>query len=73
MAEGGWIGLGADAEWGGQEMPKMLTVLSDEMLLSLTNPSLLLYPLLSVGAGMALNSYASQEQKETYLPKILLG
>ena len=24
-AEGGWIGLGADTEWGGQEMPKMLT------------------------------------------------
>ncbi len=25
-AEGGWIGLGADEEWGGQGMPKMLTV-----------------------------------------------
>ena len=71
-AEGGWIGLGADAEWGGQEMPKMLTVLSDEMLFA-TNPSFMLYPLLSVGAGMALNSYASQEQKETYLPKIYTG
>ena len=53
-AEGGWIGLAADEEWGGQGMPKMLTVLS-------------------VGAGMALNSYASQEQKETYLPKIYSG
>ena len=71
-AEGGWIGLGADEEWGGQAMPKMLTVLADEMLFA-TNPSFLLYPLLSVGAGMALNSYASQEQKETYLPKIYSG
>lgn len=71
-AEGGWIGLSADAEWGGQEMPKMLTVLSDEMLFA-TNPSFMLYPLLSVGAGMALNSYASQEQKATYLPKIYTG
>lgn len=71
-AEGGWIGLGADTEWGGQEMPKMLTVLADEMLFA-TNPSFMLYPLLSVGAGMALNSYASQEQKETYLPKIYSG
>ncbi|KAK0362427.1 hypothetical protein LTR94_019493 [Friedmanniomyces endolithicus] len=68
-AEGGWIGLAADEEWGGQGMPKMLTVLADEMLFA-TNPSFMLYPLLSVGAGMALNSYASQEQKETYLPKI---
>lgn len=71
-AEGGWIGLGADEEWGGQAMPKMLTVLADEMLFA-TNPSFLLYPLLSVGAGMALSSYASQEQKETYLPKIYSG
>ena len=71
-AEGGWIGLGADEEWGGQAMPKMLTVLSDEMLFA-TNPSFMLYPLLSIGAGMALNSYASQEQKETYLPKMYTG
>ncbi len=71
-AEGGWIGLGAEEEWGGQAMPKMLTVLADEMLFA-TNPSFMLYPLLSVGAGMALNSYASQEQKETYLPKIYTG
>lgn len=71
-ADGGWIGLAADEEWGGQAMPKMLTVLADEMLFA-TNPSFMLYPLLSVGAGMALNSYASQEQKETYLPKIYSG
>lgn len=71
-AEGGWIGLGADEQWGGQGMPKMLTVLADEMLFA-TNPSFLLYPLLSVGAGMALNSYASEEQKQTYLPKIYSG
>ncbi|WOE31288.1 MULTISPECIES: acyl-CoA dehydrogenase C-terminal domain-containing protein [unclassified Acinetobacter] len=70
--DAGWIGLGADAEWGGQEMPKMLTVLSDEMLFA-TNPAFMLYPLLSVGAGMALNSYASEEQKQTYLPKIYSG
>ncbi|MFB2539028.1 MULTISPECIES: acyl-CoA dehydrogenase C-terminal domain-containing protein [unclassified Acinetobacter] len=71
-AEGGWIGLGADEAWGGQAMPKMLTVLADEMLFA-TNPSFLLYPLLSVGAGMALSSYASEEQKQTYLPKIYSG
>ncbi|MHA3081036.1 acyl-CoA dehydrogenase C-terminal domain-containing protein [Acinetobacter sp. ANC 5502] len=71
-AEGGWIGLSADEEWGGQSMPKMLTVLSDEMIFA-TNPAFMLYPLLSVGAGMALSSYGSQEQKKTYLPKIYSG
>lgn len=72
FAEGGWIGLGAEEEWGGQGMPKMLTVLTDEMLFA-TNPSFQLYPLLSIGAGMALSSYASEEQKQAYLPKIYTG
>lgn len=72
FARGGWIGLGANEEWGGQGMPKMLTVLADEMIWS-TNPSFMLYPLLTVGAGMAINDRASQEQKETYLPKMYTG
>ena len=71
-AQGGWIGLGADAAWGGQAMPKMLTVLSDEMLFA-TNPAFTLYSLLSVGAGLALDSCASPQQKQTYLPKIYSG
>ncbi len=72
FADGGWVGLGAPEEWGGQGMPKMLTVLADEMIWS-TNPSFMLYPLLTVGAGMAINDRASQEQKETYLPKFYTG
>ncbi|MCL6248711.1 acyl-CoA dehydrogenase C-terminal domain-containing protein [Acinetobacter sp. ANC 4945] len=72
FSEGGWVGLGASEEWGGQNMPKMLTVLADEMIWS-TNPSFMLYPLLTVGAGMAINDRASQEQKETYLPKFYTG
>lgn len=71
-AQGGWLGLGADEQWGGQGMPKMLTVLSDEMLFA-TNPAFTLYSLLSVGAGLALDSYASQAQKQTYLPKMYSG
>ncbi len=42
-AEGGWIGLGADEEWGGQGMPKMLTVLADEMCAFNTNRKSLPY------------------------------
>ncbi|OTG88794.1 acyl-CoA dehydrogenase C-terminal domain-containing protein [Acinetobacter sp. ANC 3813] len=72
FAEGGWVGLGASEEFGGQGMPKMLTVLADEMIWS-ANPSFMLYPLLTVGAGMAINDRASQEQKETYLPKFYTG
>ncbi|HNJ85956.1 MAG TPA: acyl-CoA dehydrogenase family protein, partial [Agitococcus sp.] len=71
-AEGGWIGLGAEEEFGGQSMPKMLTVLTDEMLFA-TNPSFTLYPLLTIGAGMAMTQHASEELKNTYLPKMYSG
>ena len=71
-AEGGWIGLGAEEEFGGQSMPKMLTVLTDEMLFA-TNPSFTLYPLLTIGAGMAMAQHATDELKNTYLPKMYSG
>jgi alkylation response protein AidB-like acyl-CoA dehydrogenase len=71
-AEGGWVGLGASEEWGGQGMPKMVTMLAEEMIFAV-NPSFTLYPLLSVGACLALASYGSQAQKETYLPRIYSG
>lgn len=72
FAQGGWIGLGANEAWGGQGMPKMLTVLADEMIWS-CNPSFMLYPLLTVGAGMAIDQAASEQQKATYLPKFYTG
>ncbi|MFW1973046.1 acyl-CoA dehydrogenase C-terminal domain-containing protein [Acinetobacter bereziniae] len=72
FAQDGWIGLGANEAWGGQGMPKMLTVLADEMIWS-CNPSFMLYPLLTVGAGMAIDQAASEQQKATYLPKFYTG
>ncbi len=71
-AEGGWIGLGADERFGGQGMPKMVTVLTDEMLFA-TNPSFTLYPLLTIGAGMAMTQHAGDELNNLYLPKMYSG
>jgi alkylation response protein AidB-like acyl-CoA dehydrogenase len=71
-AEGGWIGLGADEEFGGQAMPKMVTVLTDEMLFA-TNPSFTLYPLLTIGAGMAMKEHAGEELNNRYLAKMYSG
>lgn len=71
-AEGGWVGLGASQEWGGQGMPKMVTMLVEEMVFAV-NPSFALYPLLSVGACMALSAYAPQALKEKYLSRLYSG
>ena len=71
-AEAGWIGLGGDPEYGGQGFPKMVTMLTEEMVFT-TNQSLALYPNLTVGATLCLLASGSEEQKQTYLEKLYSG
>ncbi|UNU73113.1 acyl-CoA dehydrogenase C-terminal domain-containing protein [Moraxella nasovis] len=71
-SEAGWIGLGGDVKYGGQGMPKTVTMLTEEMLFS-TNQSFALYPNLTVGASLCLLGSASEEQKNTYLEKLYSG
>ncbi len=71
-AEGGWIGLGGEPAYGGQGMPKMLTVLFEEMLYA-ANTSFALYSVLTSGAALALNAHGSEELKRRYLPKMYSG
>ncbi len=72
FADAGWIGLGADEQYGGQGMPKMVTVMTDEMIFA-ANPSFMLYPLLTIGAGMAMAQHATPEINAMYLPKMYSG
>ncbi|WP_428242611.1 acyl-CoA dehydrogenase C-terminal domain-containing protein [Gynuella sp.] len=71
-AENGWTGLGGSPEYGGQGMPKMLTVMFEEMLFS-ANTSFGLYTTLASGASMTLNNHASEALKQQYLPKLYDG
>ncbi|WP_352337542.1 acyl-CoA dehydrogenase C-terminal domain-containing protein [Psychrobacter sp. 16-MNA-CIBAN-0192] len=71
-AEAGWVGLGGNPEYGGQGFPKMVTMLTEEMLFT-TNQSFTLYPNLTVGATLCLNDAGSEEQKQTYLEKMYAG
>ncbi|MGJ8688357.1 MAG: acyl-CoA dehydrogenase C-terminal domain-containing protein [Gammaproteobacteria bacterium] len=72
FAQGGWVGLSGDAEYGGQGMPKVLAVLFEEMVMA-SNSSFALYPILSAGASLALARHASEEMKKAYLPKLYSG
>ncbi|WP_367104433.1 acyl-CoA dehydrogenase C-terminal domain-containing protein [uncultured Psychrobacter sp.] len=71
-AESGWVGLGGNPEYGGQGFPKMVTMLTEEMIFT-TNQSFALYPNLTVGATLCLNAAASEEIKQTYLEKMYAG
>ncbi len=72
LAEGGWLGLAGNPEYGGQGMPKMLACLVEEMLWA-ANPSLYLYGTLTVGACLCIDAHGTEEQKTKYLPKMYSG
>ena len=72
LAEGGWLGLGGNPEYDGMGMPKMLTVLFEEMLYA-SNAGFTLYPSLNTGATILLDAHASDEIKQQFLPPLYAG
>ncbi|MEL6335307.1 MAG: acyl-CoA dehydrogenase [Pseudomonadota bacterium] len=72
MAEGGWVGLSADAEHGGMGLPHSVGVMVGEMMAS-GCLSLSLCPLLSQGQIEALQRHGAPWMKALYLPKLTSG
>lgn len=68
--DGGWMGLSAPEEWGGQGLPKVLGLAVMEMFHG-ANMAFALCPMLSFGAIEALLAHGTDEQKATYLPKLV--
>lgn len=71
-AEGGWSTLTWPTEYGGQDLPEFLNMPMLEMVCS-ANLSFGLTPGLTHGAINALLVHGSDEQKNTYLPKMISG
>src|SRR6201996_2142946 len=67
-SEAGWGGLGAPAEFGGADMPEILTMALGEMGMS-ANQSLAMYPMLTAGAYLALIATGLDWMKQTIVPK----
>jgi 3-(methylsulfanyl)propanoyl-CoA dehydrogenase len=72
LREGGWMGLTARPEYGGQGMPYAVGVAASEMLCA-ANLSFSMYVFLTHGAYTALDLHASPELKEAFLPKLVDG
>ncbi|NWG72132.1 MAG: acyl-CoA dehydrogenase C-terminal domain-containing protein [Parvularculaceae bacterium] len=70
--QGGWQGLGADPEWGGQGLPYVVGVAVSEML-SAANMAFAMYPGLARGAASTIEAHGTPEQKRFYLPKMIAG
>jgi acyl-CoA dehydrogenase len=70
--EGGWNGLTADPEFGGQGLPQMLSAAAMEMWNS-GSMAFAIGPTLTIGAIEAMEKHASAELKEKYLEKLVSG
>ena len=71
-AEGGWMGISAPAEFGGQGLPETMTTIVSEFLAS-ASMAFAMYPGLTQGAIAAILKHGTPAQKAAYLPKMIEG
>jgi acyl-CoA dehydrogenase len=72
LAAGGWIGMSAPVEFGGQGLPGLMTEIVLEFLGS-ANMAFSMYAGLTQGAIAALLAHGSSEQKAIFVPKMVGG
>jgi acyl-CoA dehydrogenase len=72
LAEGGWIGLAMDPEYGGQGLPHTIAIIINEFMTS-ANMAFTMYSGLTQGAYVAIRLHGDDVQKDKYLPKIASG
>ena len=70
--EGGWLSLAIPAEYGGQGLPYTVHSAVGEYMSS-ANMALMMYPGLTQGAIAAIIAHGTEEQKQTYVPKMAEG
>ncbi len=72
IAEGGWVGISGDPQWGGMGLPFTLNTCVNEMMSS-SCLALGLNPLLTQGQIEALEHHGSDMLRDLYLPKLNSG
>ncbi len=72
FVEGGWPTLTGNPEYGGQGLPNIISMTTEEMICS-SNLAFSLYPGLTRGASIMLERHGSKELKDKYLPKMIQG
>ena len=68
----GWTSLGASADWGGQGLPHLVSAAVSEMWNG-ANMSFCLCPMLTNGAVNSILRHGADQQKQTYLRKLVAG
>ena len=72
LGAGGWVGISADANYGGQGLPELYGTAACEMWNG-ADMAFALAPILSCGAALVIAAHGSDQQKSTYLEKMHSG
>ncbi len=70
--DGEWMGMIDDPQWGGQGMPKTVSLAANEYFYG-ANPAFMLYHGLTHGAAKMIETIGTEKQKKLYLKKIYSG
>ncbi|WP_417607456.1 acyl-CoA dehydrogenase C-terminal domain-containing protein [Primorskyibacter flagellatus] len=70
IQDGGWTALDCDPEFGGQGMPYLLNTAVGEIFVG-ANMAFNMYQGLTHGAYSAIHTHGTDDQKATYLPKLV--
>jgi alkylation response protein AidB-like acyl-CoA dehydrogenase len=68
----GWISMSAPYEFGGQQVPFTI-VQAVGFIMGAANYSTMVYPFLTTGAAHLIESFGTQELKDTFIPKMYNG
>lgn len=72
FGEDGWISMSASREFGGQELP--FTILqATAFIMAAANYDVMAYPFLTNGAAHLIESFATKELQQTFIPKMYAG
>ncbi|MCZ6830235.1 MAG: acyl-CoA dehydrogenase [Gammaproteobacteria bacterium] len=72
LAQGGWFGIAADPDYGGQGLPEIYGTAACEMW-NAADMAFALAPILSIGAATAISAHGTEQQKTAYLEKMHTG
>ncbi len=72
FCEAGWIAMAAPEEWGGQNLPALMSIAATEAFVA-ASVAFSMYPGLTEAAARLIETYGTEEQKKKYLPKLISG
>jgi alkylation response protein AidB-like acyl-CoA dehydrogenase len=70
--EGEWVAMPESPEWGGQGMPRTVSLAAGDYLVG-GNFAFMMYPGLTHGAGKLVEEFGTEKQKKLFLKKMYTG